>query len=104
LNAIVEAKRSGLRVDLRRLAAEGDEWPSPTQRYSLKPLGVCAQAQPYLFMIRCRTGGRLGSDAARGLAAVTRALGQRWVHLTTRQQIELHHVHARDVRATLDRL
>jgi sulfite reductase beta subunit-like hemoprotein len=104
VNAIVDAKRAGLPVDLDRLAVEGDDWLSAADRYSLKPLGVCAQAQPHLFMIRCRTGGRLTSDAARGLSALARAHGQRWLHLTTRQQIELHHIHAREVASVLGEL
>jgi sulfite reductase beta subunit-like hemoprotein len=41
----------------------------------------------------------VGVDAR--LAAVARQRGQRWLHLTTRQQIELHHIHARQVPAVL---
>ena len=38
-------KRAGLPVDFVRLAAEGDVWLTPEDRYALKPWGVCAQEQ-----------------------------------------------------------
>src|SRR4051812_19687630 len=38
-------KRAGLPVDFDRLAAEGDDWLTPEDRYALKPWGVCAQTQ-----------------------------------------------------------
>ena len=46
------AKRAGLRVDFARLAAEGDSWLAPEDRYALKTYGVCAQEQDHVFMIR----------------------------------------------------
>lgn len=98
---IPAAKRAGLPVDLERLARDGDDWLTPDERYALKTHGVCAQAQPGDFMIRVRTGGRLEAGAARGLAALAEDVGRRWIHLTTRQQIELHHVTATRVPATL---
>ncbi len=102
---IPAAKRAGLPVDLDRLTAEGDDWLSPEDRYALKTHGVCTQAQPGVFMIRVRTdGGRLGSDRARGLADLAERHGRGWVHLTTRQQVELHHVRAEEVTAVLDGL
>ena len=57
------AKRAGLPVDLDRLTAEGDEWLSGEERYALKMHGLCAQAQPGVFMVRIRAGGVLDSDA-----------------------------------------
>ena len=60
---IPDSKRSGLPVDLDRLTADGDDWLSPGKRYALKTHGVCAQAQPHVFMIRCRTGGSVDSCA-----------------------------------------
>ncbi|MPZ88986.1 MAG: hypothetical protein GEU81_13125 [Nitriliruptorales bacterium] len=96
------AKRAGLPVDLDRLTAEGDAWLSAEERYALKQHGVCAQAQPDMFMIRVRTGtGVLPSTSARGLAAIAEAHGRNWVHVTTRQQVELHHVNARAVTTVL---
>ncbi len=98
------AKRAGLPVDLNRLTAEGDDWLSPEERYALKMHGVCAQAQPHVFMVRTRTGGVVDSDAAMGLARIADTFGKGWIHLTTRQQVELHHVDARNVTTVLQRV
>ncbi|HEX2849167.1 MAG TPA: nitrite/sulfite reductase [Acidimicrobiales bacterium] len=99
---IPAAKRAGLPVDLDRLAAEGDEWLTPEDRYALKTHGVCAQLQPGAFMIRVRIpGGVLLADQARGLARIARTNAADWLHLTTRQGLELHHVEARKVRDVL---
>ena len=84
------AKRAGLPVDLDRLTAEGDEWLSPEERYAL--------------MVRIRVGGVLDSDAARGLARIADEYAGGWIHLTTRQQVQLHHVHARDVTTVLGQI
>jgi sulfite reductase beta subunit-like hemoprotein len=99
---IPAAKRAGLPVDLDRLTAEGDEWLSPEERYALKMHGVCAQAQPGVFMVRIRTSGIVDADAARGLARIADDYAGGWFHLTTRQQVQLHHVKARDVVAVLE--
>ncbi|MFN2556428.1 MAG: nitrite/sulfite reductase [Nitriliruptorales bacterium] len=99
---IPAAKRAGLPVDLDRLSADGDDWLSPEERYALKTRGVCAQAQPGVFMIRVRTGGRITTAQAYGLAALAERYGRGWLHLTTRQQVELHHVPARDVATVID--
>lgn len=99
---IPAAKRAGLPVDLDRLTAEGDGWLTPEERYALKMHGVCVQAQPGVFMIRIRTTGAIDSDAARQLASVAERYGRGWIHLTTRQQAELHHVAARDVTTVLE--
>ena len=98
------AKRAGLPVDLDRLTAEGDEWLSPEERYALKMHGLCAQAQPGVFMVRVRVGGVLESDAARGLARIADDYAGGWIHLTTRQQVQLHHVGARDVTTVLGQI
>ncbi|MBW3576530.1 MAG: nitrite/sulfite reductase [Actinobacteria bacterium] len=98
---IPAAKRAGLPVDLDRLTAEGDDWLSPEQRYALKTHGVCAQSQPQVFMVRVRNGGDLTAGQACGLADIAERHGRGWLHLTTRQQAELHHVHATEVNAVL---
>lgn len=99
---IPAAKRSGLHVDLDRLTAEGDGWLSTDDGYRLKTYGVCPQTQPGLFMVRVRVpGGVLLSAQARGLARLSRAYGPDWLHLTTRQSVELHWVEARRVQALL---
>lgn len=102
---IPAAKRAGLQVDIKRLATDGDGWLTPEDRYSLKMHGVCTQLQPHMFMIRLRIpGGVMPTAHARGLARVAATCGEDWLHLTTRQNIELHWVADRDVPETLRRL
>jgi len=92
------AKRAGLPVDVGRLAREGDAWLSPEERYALKTHGVCAQLQPGVFMVRVRiAGGRISAAQANGLAALAERYGQSWLHVSTRQNLELHNVKAFDV-------
>ncbi|HYO00036.1 MAG TPA: hypothetical protein VEU28_10220, partial [Actinomycetota bacterium] len=101
---IPAAKRAGLPVDLERLTVDGDSWLSPEERYALKMHGVCAQAQPGVFMIRTRTGGVVDSDTARGLADIADEYARGWIRITTRQQVEFHHVQARDVNEVMRRI
>ncbi len=102
---IPAAKRAGLSVDLARLATEGDSWLSPEERYALKTYGVCTQEQDHVFMVRIRVpGGVLPADQARGLARLARSYGHDWLHLTTRQNVELHWVEDRKVPEVLDKL
>ena len=102
---IPDAKRAGLPVDLDRLTVEGDEWLTAGDRYALKTHGVCAQLQPGHFMIRIRVpGGVLPTDQARAVARLTRSVGPDWIHLTTRQNLELHWVEDRQVAHVLDSL
>ena len=100
---IPAAKRAGLPVDLRRLATDGDGWLTPEERYALKTWGVCNQEQDNVFMVRVRNpGGALPTVHARGLARLARSFGTDWLHLTTRQNVELHWVPDRQVPALLD--
>src|SRR5688500_8114863 len=100
---IPRIKRAGLPVDLERLAAEGDGWLTPEDRYALKTYGVCTQDQDHVFMVRVRIpGGVLPTVQARALARLSRAHGPDWLHLTTRQNIELHWVEDRRVPGLLD--
>ncbi|MBW3591433.1 MAG: metallophosphoesterase, partial [Actinobacteria bacterium] len=98
------AKRAGLPVDLNRLTVEGDAWLSPEERYALKTHGVCTQAQPGVFMIRNRTNGSLDAGVARGLTDIADEFAKGWIRITTRQQVEFHHVHAANVVEVLDRV
>lgn len=92
---IPAAKRSGLAIDLERMRRDGDTWLSPEERYTLKTYGVCPQAQTGMFMVRVRVpGGVLLSNQARGVARLARRYAADWLHLTTRQAIELHWVEA----------
>jgi sulfite reductase beta subunit-like hemoprotein len=104
---IPAAKQAGLPVDLDRLAANGDGWLTPEDRYALKTWGVCTQLQDHVFMVRIRIpGGVLPTAQARTIARLGAQHGSDWVHLTTRQNLELHWVadHAvRDLLADLER-
>jgi sulfite reductase beta subunit-like hemoprotein len=96
------AKRAGLPVDFERIARVGDADLTPEERYALKTHGVCAQLQDHVFMIRVRVpGGRLRPDQARALIGIARHHARDWVHLTTRQNVELHWVADRSVPAVL---
>ncbi len=96
------AKRAGLPVDLGRLAREGDTSLTPEERYALKTHGVCTQLQEHVFMVRVRVpGGVLGTAAARRLAAIADRCARDWIHLTTRQNVELHWVADRAVPEVL---
>jgi len=99
---IPAAKRAGLTVDLARLTAEGDAWLTPEDRYALKTHGVCSQLQDGVFMVRVRVpGGVVPTEQLRGLARVAHRHGEDWLHLTTRQNVELHWVAATDVAQVL---
>jgi sulfite reductase beta subunit-like hemoprotein len=102
---IPAAKRAGLPVDFERLRLEGDAYLTPEDRYALKTHGVCMQLQPGVFMVRVRVpGGVLLAPQAHGLARLARQYGSDWLHLTTRQDVELHWVEARHVADLLDDL
>jgi sulfite reductase beta subunit-like hemoprotein len=99
---IPAVKRAGLPVDIDRLAEEGDAWLTPEDRYALKTWGVCTQLQDHVFMVRIRVpGGVLPTAQARAIARVAARHGSDWVHLTTRQNVELHWVADRSVRDAL---
>jgi sulfite reductase beta subunit-like hemoprotein len=99
---IPAAKRAGLPVDISRLTMEGDAWLSPEERYALKTHGICAQAQDGVFMIRVRIpGGVVPTGQMRNLARLAARHAEDWLHLTTRQNVELHWVAAHDVESVL---
>jgi sulfite reductase beta subunit-like hemoprotein len=96
-------KRAGLPVDLERLAREGDGWLTPEDRYALKTRGICTQLQDGMFMVRVRIpGGVLPTAQARHLARTSRAHGGDWLHLTTRQNVEVHWIEPHQVPGLLD--
>src|SRR5690349_2247347 len=96
------AKRAGLPVDVERLTADGDTWLSPEERYALKTHGICAQVQDGVFMVRVRIpGGVAPSEQVRGIARVGHQYAEDWLHISTRQNVELHWVDAHDVNQVL---
>ncbi|WP_433801940.1 winged helix-turn-helix domain-containing protein [Actinomycetospora sp. CA-084318] len=98
---VVASKRAGLPLDLHAVTAGR---LGALERYSLKTLGACSERDDGRFLLRARTRGRVPGDAARALAALLRERDLEAVHLTTRQQLELHAVPAARVVDTLDAL
>jgi sulfite reductase beta subunit-like hemoprotein len=90
---IPRAKRAGLDLDLATLCAAGPGALEPDDHYRLKTYGVCAQRQTDLFMMRMRVaGGRLDAQQITTVADVAHRYADGRVHLTTRQNLELHSV------------
>ncbi|MCD2187156.1 winged helix-turn-helix domain-containing protein [Actinomycetospora soli] len=98
---VVASKRAGLPLDPDAVTAGR---LGALERYSLKTLGACSERDDGRFLLRARTRGRLPIAAARALAALLRERDLGPVHLTTRQQLELHGVPAARVVDTLDAL
>ncbi|HEX3605018.1 MAG TPA: nitrite/sulfite reductase [Candidatus Dormibacteraeota bacterium] len=99
---VERVKREGLEVDLDRLEREGYESLTAEEFYRLKTWGVCSQRTPGLHMIRVRVpGGRIDSDRLRGVAGLSARLADGELHITTRQNLELHSVRSRRVREVL---
>lgn len=95
---IPRAKREGLDLDLEAVCAAGPDALQPDDHYRLKTYGVCTQRQDDRFMVRLRiAAGRLDHSQVLALADAARAHAGGWVHLTTRQNIELHSVELGDV-------
>lgn len=102
---IPQAKADGLGLDLGAVCAAGPAALSPNDHYRLKTHGVCAQRQDELFMVRLRvTTGALNASQVAVLAEAARRYAGGWVHLTTRQNIELHSVRLHDVPALYEAL
>jgi len=92
------AKRAGLDLDLDAVCSRGPASLEPDDHYRLKTYGVCAQRHEDLFMVRMRvTGGRLDGPQLRAVLQASRTYGHGWVHLTARQNLELHSVRLEDV-------
>lgn len=96
--SIPRAKRAGLDLDLAEVCTRGPRALEPDDHYRLKTYGVCAQRHDDLFMVRMRVpGGRLDRRQVGAVVEASRRFGHKWLHLTTRQNIELHSVRLEDV-------
>src|SRR5437773_2298491 len=91
---IEKIKAQGLQVDLERYAREGYQAiTNPEDLYRLKMHGICMQRHEGYFMFRMRvSGGKLTPAKMRRVADLAGRYGSSMVHLTTRQNIELHNV------------
>lgn len=100
---IESVKAGDLDPDLVRLERDGYEGLTAEEFYRLKTWGVCSQRTPGLHMIRIKVpGGTLGAAQLAGLSEVAARHADGTVHITTRQNAELHSVLSADVRATLE--
>ncbi|MDP6524146.1 MAG: Mov34/MPN/PAD-1 family protein [Kiritimatiellia bacterium] len=69
------------------------------------PRGMYEQRQDGTFMIRVRVaGGSLTTDQARALADLSREFGNGKLHVTTRQDVQIHDVDIKDTPDILRRL
>lgn len=69
------------------------------------PCGVYEQRQDCTYMVRVRVaGGVLPADQARQLAALAREYGNGLLHVTTRQDVQLHDIDLGDTPAIMRRL
>jgi anaerobic sulfite reductase subunit C len=71
----------------------------------LKRVGIVGQKRKDYYLIRLRTiGGGMTAGELDVVAAVSRKYGDGKVHLTTRQGVEIHNIHADDLRASREEL
>jgi sulfite reductase beta subunit-like hemoprotein len=102
---VEKVRREGLAVDLEKLARGGYRSIPAEDRYRLKMHGICAQRHEGFFMLRLRIpGGRLLPDQMEAVADLAQSRTSGYVHLSTRENIELHSVRIEDVPEILARL
>src|SRR5512145_2581210 len=71
----------------------------------LKRIGIIAQNQKDLYLIRLRTvGGDLRADELATITRVAEKYGRHEVHLTTRQAVEIPFVHVDDLAPAREEL
>ncbi|MEW6144663.1 MAG: FAD-dependent oxidoreductase [Thermodesulfobacteriota bacterium] len=85
-----DIKSKGMEVDFERYRQEGFASIDPSDFLRLKSHGYCSQKQEGYFMRRIRVPG--GQVTAPQLMTVAELAGKYggWVHITTRQALELH--------------
>jgi len=96
-------KRAGINVDLDAVVRLGFDAIDPAMLYRLKTYGICTQkAESRAFMLRVRIPyGELTAIQLRTLADLAEREGNGVLHLTTRQDVELHNVTLERVPRTL---
>lgn len=103
---IEQIKGEGLELDLHATTAGGFKDISADDLYRLKTFGLCSpRKQEQDFMIRIRVpGGAATAAQAVTVAELAAAHARGWVHLSTRQNFELHMVSAEDGPKIVDAL
>ncbi|MCI0482105.1 MAG: FAD-dependent oxidoreductase, partial [Candidatus Dadabacteria bacterium] len=85
-----EIKARGMEVDFDRYRKEGFASIDPSDFLRLKSHGYCSQKQEGYFMRRIRVpGGQITAPQLATVAELAEKYGG-WVHITTRQALELH--------------
>ncbi len=102
LDAVVEAEIGYLEAMIARLEA-GEEDPEDFRVFRLKNGIYGIRGRPEHHMIRIKLPvGRITPEGLRVLADVAERYAEnRLAHVTTRQAVQLHHVHRRDVPKVL---
>ena len=103
---IEQVKAEGLDLDLATVTASGFGAIGPDDLYRLKTYGLCSpRKKEEDFMIRIRVpGGAVTAAQAVRVAELAAGHAGGWVHLSTRQNFELHMVGAEDGPVILEEL
>lgn len=98
-------KQEGLGIDFARIEREGARAVSMDDRYRLKTYGICVQKHEGYSIVRIRIpGGRIRPDQVGPLADLAAVHGRGQIHLTVRQNIELHWVRIEEAEDVFERL
>ncbi|MFN8525215.1 MAG: nitrite/sulfite reductase [Chloroflexota bacterium] len=103
---IEQIKTEGLALDLRGVTGGGFGEIEADDFYRLKTFGLCSPRKDEQdFMVRIRVpGGAATAAQVDRVAELADRYARGWVHLSTRQNFELHMVRAEDGPAVLEEL
>ncbi|HET6363695.1 MAG: sulfurtransferase TusA family protein [Nitrospirota bacterium] len=83
----------------------GDLVASKVNLDELKRVGIIGQKQKDYYLIRLRTvGGDMTVEELSTVARVSKKYGRGQVHLTSRQAVEIHNIHADDLQSAREEL
>ncbi|MFQ5598601.1 MAG: FAD-dependent oxidoreductase [Nitrospiria bacterium] len=98
-------KQEGLGIDFSRIKKEGSRAVSMDDKYRLKTYGICVQKHAGYSIVRIRIpGGRVTFEQVRHLADLAAVHGRGQIHLTMRQNMELHWVRVEEAEDIFERL
>ncbi|MFQ5779671.1 MAG: nitrite/sulfite reductase [Nitrospiria bacterium] len=98
-------KQEGLGIDFARIREEGTRAVAPEDTYRLKTYGICEQKHPGYSMVRIRIpGGIVTSEQLTQLADIAAVHGRGQIHLTVRQDLELHWVRVEEAEEIFEKL
>ena len=96
---IERIKKEGLGLDFEEIFRKDIAALSEDDFYRLKTYGICSQKHPGFFMVRVRIpGGRLSYDQGVALARLSKKYARSQIHISTRQNLELHWVRLQDMK------